>query len=135
MRLLGTSWAAPCSAIGLLLALPVLLLGGQMRRVDHTLEVSLDARGGLLARLVDAWPFAAITFGQVILGSHAHVLASLRTHERVHVQQYQAWGPLFLLAYPASSLWQLLRGRHPYWHNHFERQAHGLDADRSSAGR
>jgi hypothetical protein len=34
----------------------------------------------------------------------------LRVHERAHVAQYEAWGALFLLAYPAECLIQLLRG-------------------------
>ena len=51
-------------------------------------------------------------------------------HERVHVEQYERWGPLFFLAYPLSSLWQILHGRSPYWDNHFEIQAR----QRSSEG-
>ena len=54
-------------------------------------------------------------------------LADLRAHEQVHVQQYERWGPAFLFASVASSAWQLLRGRDPYWHNHFE-----IDARRGS---
>ena len=47
----------------------------------------------------------------------------LRAHERVHVRQYGRWGVLFLLAYPAESLLQLLLGHHPYLDNRFEVQA------------
>lgn len=50
-------------------------------------------------------------------------LEQLRPHELVHVQQYERWGIGFFLAYPLSSLAQLLRGGHPYWDNHFEIQA------------
>ena len=32
-------------------------------------------------------------------------------------------GLVFFLAYAASSLWQLLRGRRAYWDNHFEVEA------------
>jgi hypothetical protein len=37
--------------------------------------------------------------------------------------QYERWGLLFFLAYPASSFAQLLRGRNPYWYNYFEIEA------------
>jgi hypothetical protein len=47
-----------------------------------------------------------------------------RSHEQVHVRQYEQWGPLFLPAYLASSLWQLACGRHCYRDNWFERQAY-----------
>lgn len=114
-------WAAPCTLVGLLLALPVLLGGGTLRRIDGVLEVALPgaARRPRLA--------GAITFGHVVLGADADTLAQLRAHERVHVQQYERWGLLFFLAYPLASLWQWLRGRRPYWHNPFE-----VDARRRS---
>jgi hypothetical protein len=41
----------------------------------------------------------------------------------VHVRQYEHWGPLFVPAYLAASLWALLRGRDPYYHNWFEMEA------------
>jgi hypothetical protein len=68
-------------------------------------------------------PFDAITLGHVILGRSAEALELLRAHEREHVRQYERWGPVFFLAYPAASLWQWLRGRNPYWFNYFEVQA------------
>jgi hypothetical protein len=64
----------------------------------------------------------------VILGTHPDELARLRVHEQAHVRQYEAWGPLFLLAYPASSLWQWLLGRRPYADNHFEVAARAAEA-------
>lgn len=66
--------------------------------------------------------FGAITLGHVILGRSPQVLDRLRAHELQHVEQYERWGLAFFVAYPASSLYQLLRGRHPYWFNHFEVQ-------------
>jgi hypothetical protein len=41
----------------------------------------------------------------------------------VHVRQYERWGLLLLPLYVASSLWQLLLGRDPYFDNRFEREA------------
>lgn len=40
------------------------------------------------------------------------------------MRQYERWGVLFFPLYLGSSLLQLLRGRSPYWHNHFELQAY-----------
>jgi hypothetical protein len=43
------------------------------------------------------------------------------------VRQYEIWGPAFLPAYLASSLWQWVKGAHPYWDNRFEREAFALE--------
>ncbi len=116
-------WALPCSLVGLLLALPLLALGGRGRRVGPTLELALTEQQAQLPRWTRRLPFAAITFGHVILGQSRQALVQLRPHERVHVRQYEQLGPLFLLAYPASSLLAWLQGRCPYRGNHFEQQA------------
>lgn len=118
LRLPKYLWAAPCSAVGLTLAAAILLGGGSARVVDGVLEVALRARPR--RRLL---PFDAITFGHVVLGVDRALLARARAHEQVHVPQYERWGLLFFLAYPASSLYQWCRGRHPYWHNRFEVEA------------
>lgn len=55
-------------------------------------------------------------------------LATLGAHERVHVAQYGRWGLFFLPAYGLSSLWQLIRGRRPYWDNHFEIEARARES-------
>jgi hypothetical protein len=120
-------WASPCSLLGLAFALPVLLCGGRAHWTQGALEVShratLAACGPRLRRM----PFRGIVFGHVILAVTAEELRHIGPHERVHVEQYGRWGPFFLPAYAVSSLWQLLRGRDPYWHNHFE-----VDARRRS---
>lgn len=69
-------------------------------------------------------PFVAITFGHVIVGLSHSELAQVRSHELVHVSQYELLGPLFLLAYPCSSLLAALRGGCPYRDNYFEIQAY-----------
>ena len=76
---------------------------------------------------------AALTLGHVVWGRDGQCLVRSRAHERVHVRQYERWGPLFLPAYLLSSLLQLLRGRNPYRENHFERQAYAADARRRMA--
>jgi hypothetical protein len=65
----------------------------------------------------------ALTLGHVVLGRDRRCLERCREHERVHVAQYERWGPLFLPAYLLSSLWLLATGRDPYRDNPFERQA------------
>ncbi|WP_432719627.1 hypothetical protein R0381_000234 [Jeongeupia wiesaeckerbachi] len=117
LHVLRYTWAAPCSAVGLLLAAPALLLGGKARCHFGILEIALPGTEAMRRRL------GAITFGHVVLGGSEETLAQLRSHELEHVRQYERWGVVFFLAYPASSLVQLCRGRHPYWSNHFEVQA------------
>jgi len=97
-------WAAPASAVGLLLALPLWLAGGRAQRCAGVLEVAAPPWRHL-ARL----PFCAITLGHVVLGVSPAVLAQWRQ----------------LLAYPAASLWLWLRGKRPYLDNPFEREARG----------
>jgi len=121
-------WASPCSAVGLVIAGIPLLAGGQAKWSSGALEVTYresEARCGRLARKL---PFRGIVFGHVILVVTRSELLSIGPHERVHVQQYERWGPLFFFAYGASSVWQLLRGRSAYWDNHFEVQARALSA-------
>lgn len=120
-------WAAPYTALGLLFGGIGVLLGGCWRVERGVLEFYGGRLGRLLARLPQPLAFSAMTLGHVILALDRNALVQLRAHEQVHVQQYERWGPLFLPAYLLSSLLQLLRGRHPYRENHFERQAYALD--------
>ena len=126
-------WAAPASAVGLLLASPALLVGAANIALNRgALEVTLRARS-LRASHRSHWlPFAAITFGHVVIAVGPDEQRLLRAHERVHVAQYERLGPLFLLAYPAESLLQLMRGRRPYLDNRFELEARRLSEPSSS---
>jgi hypothetical protein len=119
----GLLWAAPCSAVGLLFAGVVLLLGGSARPHAGTLEVRWRDDDAACGRFARRLPFCAITLGHVIVGVTAEALDRSRAHERVHVRQYERWGLLFFPAYAASSLWQWVRGRRPYWDNVFEVEA------------
>ena len=94
-RIAAYAWASPNTLIGLVAGLAVLPCGGHARIVRGVVEFS----AGIPLRV----RFDAICFG--------------------HVRQYEAWGPFFLLAYAASSAWQLVRGRNVYYDNYFERQA------------
>lgn len=116
-------WAAPCSLLGLLLGGMAMLAGGRMRWVDGALECWL--RHGALADWLERHqPFAAITLGQVIVALRPEDLLLWHVHERVHVRQFERWGALMLLAYPAASLWAWLCGQDPYLANYFEREAY-----------
>jgi hypothetical protein len=116
-------WAAPATAVGLLVALPALLLGARARVVDGVLEVCGGRLAAALDRAQSTRRFCAITFGHVILGLGADVLERVRGHERAHVRQYERWGLLFFPLYAGASALAWLGGRNPYWHNRFERQA------------
>lgn len=121
-RMLRYLWTAPCTLIGLFLAFPLLFFGGSLRVVAGVIEISMSTQGksNAFLRLL---PFNAITFGHVVIARTEADLHSLRAHELAHVRQYEKWGVLFFVAYIAASLWQLLRGRRPYWDNWFEVQA------------
>lgn len=113
-------WTSPATALGICAALLAGIAGAQAKRVSGVLEVSLAPRSAALCKAANCLPFSAITFGHVVIACSAEKQATLRQHERVHVAQYERWGALFLLAYPLESLYQMLRGRQPYWDNRFE---------------
>jgi hypothetical protein len=116
-------WAAPATFVGLCLAGVACALGASARVRRGVLEVA----GGRLTPAAGAasgpLPFLAITFGHVVLGLSHEVLEAERAHEHAHVRQYERWGLLFIPLYLGSSAAQLAAGRHPYWHNVFEKQA------------
>jgi len=126
-------WATPCSAIGLLLAVLPLALGGKAVWRRGALEVTYRQSQASCGKLARALPFRGIVFGHVILAVTHEELCRIGPHERVHVEQYEFWGPFFLPAYGLSSLWQLLHGRSPYWYNYFEVQARQRSSEAHSA--
>jgi hypothetical protein len=123
-RLLGYAWASPNTAVGIFLGGLGMLLGAGARIVEGAIEFSGGRLGALLASSAIGCPFRAVTLGHVILGTDAATLDCARSHEQVHVRQYERWGPFFLPAYLLSSLWQLACGRRCYRDNWFERQAY-----------
>ncbi len=58
--------------------------------------MEIDGRriAAMLNRLVI--PAMAITLGHCVLGQSQGALDVTRFHERVHVRQYEWWGPLFI---------------------------------------
>lgn len=71
---------------------------------------------------------SAMTLGHVVLGRTPAALDISREHELVHVRQYELWGPLFVPAYLACSLWLWLRGGNAYFDNPFEKEAYSKAA-------
>jgi hypothetical protein len=124
-RPLAYLWAFPATLLGLLFV-PTVLLGGGADVVDGVIEVHGRFVSFFLRRCTMLKGGAsAMTLGHVVLGRDRNLLAATRAHERVHVRQYEHWGPLFLPAYLGISLLLWLRGRRAYEDNPFEREAFG----------
>ena len=124
LRVAAYAWAAPYTALGLVLGMLVVLFGGRVDWRAGAAEFGGGHLGRLAARLPPPCSFSAITLGHVILGIDEEVLDAVRLHEQVHVRQYERWGLLFGPAYLLSSLSQFAQGRRPYLDNHFEREAY-----------
>ena len=128
LKPLAYVWACPGSFIGLLLVPLALMTGGGVQVVDGVVE----AFGGWLTVLLRRpfWisgPISAITFGHVVLGCDRPTLTRTRRHERVHVRQYERWGPFFIPAYVLASFWIRIRGGNAYLDNPFEVEAYAID--------
>lgn len=121
--LLRYCWAFPNTALGLFLTLPALVSGGKIRLIDGVLEIS----GRSTARVLQSIPFGggalAMTLGHVVLAVDEAVHERWRAHERMHVSQYERWGPFFLPAYFAAYFIASLRGEDGYTGNRFEVEA------------
>ena len=128
IRSLRYLWAGPTTVIGLVLAF-VSLRRGHVAIVDGVIE----AHGPFLQRaLASCTPLAcgadAMTLGHVVIARDARALEVTRVHERVHVRQYELWGPLFIPAYLVAGMWAVIQGGHPYFDNRFEREARLAEA-------
>lgn len=116
-------WASPATVLGL----AVVVVGAQ-RAHRRVVNGVVEAHGPAIAwALTHLTPVrggaAALTLGHVVIGRDPQALDRTRAHERVHVRQYEAWGPAFLPAYALASLWAAARGGDCYLDNHFEREA------------
>jgi hypothetical protein len=121
--LLRYAWAGPATVFGIALA-TLALWRGRVTVVDGVVEAYGPLLHCVLSHLIPlAGGASAMTFGHVVVGLSAKALDETRMHERVHVRQYERWGPLFVPAYLASSAWALACGRHLYLDNPFEREA------------
>lgn len=127
LKLLVIAWASPASLLGLLLGLAGLATAADVQLIQGVLEFSGGGVRWLLRHVPLLRGAAAVTFGHVILGQTRADLERCRRHEHVHVRQYERWGPVFLPAYLACSLWLWLRGRNWYLDNPFEVAAYRED--------
>lgn len=94
----------------------------------------LEVHGGLVTLLLRyAVPMKggcrAMTLGHVVLGRDPASLRQCRAHERIHVRQYEMFGPFLIPAYLLSSLVLLLLGKDPYHQNPFEKHAESKAPD------
>jgi hypothetical protein len=128
IRLLRYLWAAPVTLPGLALAMLARVSGGRCAVVDGVVEVA----GGVPARLLRkgfpfSGPVAGLTLGHVVLGVSTDALVATRTHERVHVRQFERWGVLLVLLYPLAGVYAWSRGGDAYRDNWFEREARAAE--------
>ena len=113
-------WASPTTLLGLSVIPFTVLQGGRARVVRGVIEAHGGASTWILRNILGA---SAVTLGHVVWGRDQQCLNDTREHERVHVRQYERWGPFFLPAYFLGSFIAKLRGKHPYLDNPFEREA------------
>ncbi|MBB01574.1 hypothetical protein GYB59_04040 [bacterium] len=118
-------WVSPWTTVGLLIGAGSCVTGGRCQRRGHTLEF----HGGLADWLLRLTPVGAIaiTVGHVILGRTSAALDIARTHELVHVKQYERWGPLFVPIYFLLSAVVWFQGKDAYRDNPFEQAAYACD--------
>lgn len=117
-------WAMPNTLIGMVVGVLGLLTGGSCQIRSGCLEF----HGGLVTWALKRVPLTggvlAMTLGHSVIGQSVSGLAIAREHERVHVHQYERWGPFFLPAYLGASAWLWLKGRDCYRENPFEIEAY-----------
>lgn len=124
LKLLLVLWASPYSAMGLAVGIAGLLSGGRGRYRDGALEFYGGATRWVVRHLPLGEFTAAMTLGHVIIGQTAEMLDACGEHERVHVRQFERWGPMMGPAYLLSSAWLWCRGRDAYRDNPFEIEAY-----------
>lgn len=128
MRWLAYVWALPATALGLLFVPVALVTGGGVQLVAGVVEVHGRGIRWLLRHFTLVKGGAsALTFGHVVLGIDTAALDASRPHERIHVRQYERWGPLLIPAYLLAMFWLLVRRRNAYLDNPFERAAYRQD--------
>ncbi|MBL8889070.1 MAG: hypothetical protein JNL67_03770 [Planctomycetaceae bacterium] len=123
-------WASPNSLLGILIGLLGMVAGGRMRYRAGCLEFW----GGGVAWGLRSLPIrpVAMALGHVILGVDSATLERVGPHERIHVRQYERWGPFFIPAYGLASWWVWQRGLRAYRDNPFEVEAYNDDERRAA---
>ena len=120
---LAILWASPWTLFGLMVGLAGVAAGGRVQRTGRVIEFW----GGGVTWFLRTFPLisgaAAVTFGHTVLARSLLDVDGTRSHEAVHVRQYERWGPFMVPAYLLCYFVLWLRGRHPYFDNPFEREA------------
>lgn len=108
-------WAAPYTLIGIVFGL---VFVGRPRRVGRVLIIvgRSDRARRSAPRLV------ALTLGHAII-ANAEMPARILAHELVHVEQFERWGPFYVLAYVVGAIIGALRHGNPYIGNPLEEEA------------
>jgi len=119
-------WTAPWTALGMTGALVAVATGGSARWRNGIIEASGGIFRWLLPRIGPQGGIVAITIGHAVVATDRRSLDRTRDHERVHVRQFERWGPFFPALYGVASLLAILRGGDGYLDNHFEREARRL---------
>jgi hypothetical protein len=124
-------WASPYTLLGLMVGGLGLLTGGSAQRQGDVVEF----HGELIGWLLDRLPLPhvlAMTLGHTVIGRDRCALEVTRDHERVHVRQFERWGPLMGPAYLSCCAILWFRGRDAYRDNPFEREAFDSSSARIS---
>lgn len=121
-------WASPWTLFGITIGVLNWPTGTRCQAREGLLEF----HGGGVAWLLKNATFleggaSAMTLGHVVLGRTPCDLDRCRRHEKVHVRQYERWGPFFIPAYLLCSFVLYCRGRDGYHDNPFETEAFEVD--------
>jgi hypothetical protein len=122
LKILKYLWASPNTLLGLLCG-----IGGKARLVDGVIEIHGPLARFVLNRMGPCRGAAAMTLGHVVIGQDQHCLDSSRSHERIHVRQYESFGPFFIPIYFWCSFHAWRTGRDHYRDNFFEVEAYDND--------
>ncbi len=117
-------WASPWTLVGCVVGGVSLVAGGGVQIVDGVIEFYGGVLPWLLRRIPIAGGAAAMTLGHSVIAKTQSDLHRTRDHERIHVRQYERWGPLFVPAYAAASAIVWIQGGDAYRDNAFEREAY-----------
>jgi hypothetical protein len=120
---MAITWALPWTLLGAIVGIFSLLGGGHMQCHGRVLEFFGTGPTWVLKTFPLVTGAGAVTLGHVVLARDLFTLEATRAHERIHVRQYERWGPLFVPAYFACWIYLMCRGRNPYFDNPFEREA------------
>jgi hypothetical protein len=121
-RILAYLWASPNTMLGL-----VFVIGSQVRIVRGVIEIHGPFTRWFLDRCGPVRGASAMTLGHVVIAQNQACLNDSRKHERIHVRQYETYGPFFIPLYFLASFHAWRTGQDFYYDNFFEVEAYRLD--------